>query len=578
MPKIINYSLGSWVQNCHSFSNLRKIVELFLLGSEHNLYLTNIKVPQIVGDMVVQTTILSYLKNPVDIPLSILKGTAFSPRSSAKCNGIAQAAINGQRRPFVDDWTSINFIKWAVICNFINYDETGQRCNLTPLGEKLCSTQIGSQDELECFKLGLSSYPPVFRILSLLEQNVQTPLTKFDLGKNLGFTNEAGFTSYPFEILTQSFDGLSKTEINKLKTDCEGTSDKYARDICSWLINLKLINEKSISINSITIGAYAINSNGLKYLNQIRGNSSNKKTTKHVPLSMLGFGKGDKDKNTEYVRFRRGNLLGNVLNNANTSLTINQLCVELAKYGIVEEPNIILNDLKGLINIGIDIQYYNGSYKLKDNIFLPKIVNRQVVKHKDIVQERHDKTLSLISESVQKHSQLILLAHEGKNNKLFESGVMDLLLNVAKFEGKYLGGASRPDGVILFDYEDEVNNSKRLGILLDQKAYENGYNVPIGQSDAMGRYIEEHQRKDPQLNKNCWWNKFPCDELAFCFISGEFNGEFNNKIKRISHSRNVNGSVITIDNLLILCDKIINNNIDKLTIARLFKSGQEIII
>jgi Restriction endonuclease FokI, C terminal/Restriction endonuclease FokI, recognition domain/Restriction endonuclease FokI, catalytic domain/Type-2 restriction enzyme D3 domain len=579
MSKTKNYSLGAWVQNCHSFANLRKVVEVFFSGSENNLYLINTKIPQIVEDSDIKNQILSHLKKPINIPLHVLKGTAFYPRSNAKCNGIVQAAIDGQRRPFVDDWTSINFIKWAVLCNFISYDEALQTCNITPLGEQLCQTERDSEEENELLKLGLSTYPPIFRILSLLEQNIQKPLTKFELGKNLGFTNEAGFTSYPFEVLAQSFDGLSKSAINKLKTDCEGTSDKYARDICSWLLSLKLIKETPIVINSVSIGAYSINSNGIKYLNQIRGNSSNKKIVKHIPLSMLGFGiKGDNDKNTEYIRFRRGTLLGNVLKNATKALTINEICSDLVCYNINEPSNIIINDINGLINIGIDIETFNGSYKLNDKIIVPNIINRKIVKHKDVVQERHDKILSLVSEPIQKHSQLILLAHEGKNNKLFESGVMDLLLNVAKFDGKYLGGASRPDGIIIFDYENELNEKRKLGVLLDQKAYEDGYNVPIGQSDAMSRYIEEYQKKDVLLNKNCWWESFPCDELSFCFISGEFNGEFNNKINRISISRNVSGSVITIDNLLLLCDKLIQNKITKKEVAKLFTSGKEIVL
>ena len=579
MPKKDIYSLGSWVQNCHSFSNLRKVIEIFVPGSNNHSYLSLTKIPKIVSDISVQNELLLFLNNPSNIPLYVLKGTSFTPRSSAQCNGLVQAAIDGQRRLFVDDWTAINFIKWAVICNFLDYDEDKQLFNITQLGRNLVATEIDSSEEKEFFKKGLSTYPPIFRILSLLDKNLTTPLTKFDLGKNLGFTNEVGFTSYPFEILIQSFDGLSKKERNKLKTDCEGTSDKYARGICSWLLELQLIIKKTILIKNVKIDGYSIHANGKKFLNQIIGNSSNKKITKNLSLTMLGGGvKGDKDKNTDYIRNRRGNLLNNVLSTMNSPLSIQEICKNLTNYGINENETVILNDLKGLINIGINIQEVNDKYYFNDDIILPSILNRQVVKHKDIIQDRHDKILSLVSDPIKKFSQLILLAHEGKNNKLFESKVMDLLLKTAQFEGKYLGGASRPDGIIIFPYQNNQGEVKRLGVLLDQKAYENGYNVPIGQSDAMSRYIEEYQRKDPLLNKNLWWQEFKCDEIAFCFISGEFNGSFNNKIQRISHGRGVNGAVITIDNLLLLCDKKINNHLSATEMALLFQSGKEIIL
>ena len=44
---------------------------------------------------------------------SDLVGTAFNPRSSARCNGIVQATVKGQQRPFISDWPADNFVRWA---------------------------------------------------------------------------------------------------------------------------------------------------------------------------------------------------------------------------------------------------------------------------------------------------------------------------------------------------------------------------------------------------------------------------------------------------------------------------------
>ena len=52
-------------------------------------------------------------QRPLRISYTDLVGTSFTPRSAARCNGIVQAAVRGQVRPFIGDWPADNFVRWA---------------------------------------------------------------------------------------------------------------------------------------------------------------------------------------------------------------------------------------------------------------------------------------------------------------------------------------------------------------------------------------------------------------------------------------------------------------------------------
>lgn len=54
---------------------------------------------------------------PLKIKYADLVGTSFTPRSSARCNGIVQATVKGQVRDFISDWPADNFVRWAITSN-----------------------------------------------------------------------------------------------------------------------------------------------------------------------------------------------------------------------------------------------------------------------------------------------------------------------------------------------------------------------------------------------------------------------------------------------------------------------------
>ena len=116
-----------WIQDPGSLENLLKVVETFDHNSQtHQDLLANL-IPQKVLRQDGRQSLISELnsrnghRNYPKITYRSLVGTAFTPRSSARCNGIIQTLIPGQRRPFISDWPANNFIRWAETLGSVSY-------------------------------------------------------------------------------------------------------------------------------------------------------------------------------------------------------------------------------------------------------------------------------------------------------------------------------------------------------------------------------------------------------------------------------------------------------------------------
>lgn len=117
----------------------------------------------------------------------------------------------------------------------------------------------------------------------------------------------------------------------------------------------------------------------------------------------------------------------------------------------------------------------------------------------------------------------------------------------------HLGGSRKPDGIIYTD-----NLSDNYGVIIDTKAYSKGYDLPISQVDEMTRYVEENSKRNTMRNSNEWWNNFSdnINEFYFTFISGEFKGNIDEKLSRISIATNRKGIAIAIISLLKLANEV----------------------
>lgn len=547
-----------WVQNPSNFESLKKVVAIFDNTSKTYAELKDKKIKMLVEERDGQKELINALNaNPLKIEYCNLVGTSFTPRSSARCNGIVQATIKGQRKEFIDDWSSDNFVRWAHALGFIKYNYDTDTFEITEAGRKYVQSKDDSNEESSILEDAMLSYPPVARVLTLLSNGEH--LTKYEIGKKLGFVGEAGFTSLPLNVLIMTLATTDEPkEKNKIKTDWDGSSDKYARMISGWLVKLGLLVQrpKLVTVDfggelySETIGhAYMITDKGLKAVRRLLGVNKVARVSKNVFWEMLATKGMDKN----YIRTRRAYIL-KILVEANKVLTLENIKDKLKLANINESINTIKNDINGLINIGINIKSETTGYKIYDSIndfIIPKIGDTEGIKSN--ISLLKDELRGQISHISHDYLSLIDLAFDSKQNRLFEMKVLELLVNEYGFKGKHLGGSRKPDGIV---YSTTLEDN--FGIIVDTKAYSEGYTLPISQADEMERYVRENNKRDEEINPNKWWENFSeeVEKYYFVFISGSFKGKFEEQLRRLSMTTGVNGSAVNVVNLLLGAEKI----------------------
>lgn len=546
-----------WVQDPSDFEALYKVVSIFNENSDTYKELVEHKINELVEERDGKQRLLEALEiRPLKIKYQDLVGTSFTPRSSARCNGIVQATVKGQKRPFISDWPADNFIRWAQCLGFIKYNYYDDTFEITETGLEF-SNSLQDEEKNEILENALLSYPPAVRILNLLEDG--SVKTKFELGKSIGFVGEDGFTSLPQDILVMTLATEDDVkEKNKLRTDTEGSSDKYARMIAKWLTKIGLLKQvtKSITVNigndtyTENIGqSYIITAKGIKALNKVRGKSKFKKIAKNISWEMLATKGADRD----YIRTRRSYIV-KILSESKNGLSLEEIRDRLEFYAISELFTVVKDDIKGLINIGLNITKINDKYYFEDEIndfIIPRIINDN--SSKSDITIKKDELRENLDELSHEYLSLIDLSFDSNQNRLFEMKVVELLTKECNYKGLHLGGSRKPDGIIYTD-----NLSDNYGVIIDTKAYSKGYDLPISQVDEMTRYVEENNKRDTTRNPNEWWNNFSdsLNEFYFTFISGEFKGNIDEKLNRISIATNRKGAAIAIISLLKLANEI----------------------
>lgn len=560
-----------WVQNPSNFDSLKKVVSIFDNTSKTYIELKDKKIKKLVEERDGQKKLINALnQNPLKIKYCDLVGTSFNPRSSARCNGIVQATVKGQRKEFIDDWSADNFVRWAHTLGFIKYNYDTDTFEITELGRDYVHSEDASCEESVILEKAMLSYPPVARVLTLLSNGEH--LTKYEIGKKLGFAGEAGFTSLPLNVLIMTLATTDEPkEKNKIKTDWDGSSDKYARMISGWLVKLGLLVQrpKLVTIDfggevySETIGhAYMITDKGLKAVRKLLGVNKVARVSKNVFWEMLATKGIDKN----YIRTRRAYIL-KILIESNKVLTLDNIKDKLELFDIKESITTIKDDINGLINTGINIKSETTGYKIYDSIndfIIPKVKDGDNAKSN--ISLLKDELRGQINHISHEYLSLVDLAFDSKQNRLFEMKVLELLVNEYGFKGKHLGGSRKPDGVV---YSTTLEDN--FGIIVDTKAYSDGYNLPISQADEMERYIRENANRDEEVNPNKWWENFSeeVEKYYFVFISGSFKGKFEEQLKRLSMTTGVTGSAVNVVNLLLGAEKLKSG---ELTIEELEKA------
>lgn len=567
-----------WVQEAYTIANLKGVVKVFVLGSDVNIKLKTDKIPRLISEEYERDKMIKYLdQSEIKVPYSLLKGKGTPKgytRSNAPCSGIVQAVLTGQRKEYQSDWPADSFLRWAVSIGFLDYDRNDDTCSITDNGRKYALSVDNSIEEYEVLRDALLSNPPVCRIMQLLDKYGH--LTKFEIGCQLGFVGEDGFTTIPQRMILQGLSvAKSQKEISKLLQDTEGTADKYVRTICSWLITMGWVekNSKEVSTNIdnseywYSIGqAYRLTLKGRKELKYASGSSKFKRVPKRVPWEMLATKPSDRN----YLRNRRTYIIKYI---STTYRTIDDIITELRTNGINEDSVTITDDIRGLENIGLSISRKGNSYKLMDTIVgleIPSSIEKTPLAKSD---------LSVIKDSIRKqlthldHKYLLLidLGFDGKRDRDYEMQTAELLTGELSFKGARLGDTRKPDVCIYYD---------KNGLIIDNKAYGKGYSLPIKQADEMLRYIEENKTRQSSINPNEWWKIFDdtVTNFNFAFISGEFIGGFRDRIKNISLRSQTNGCVINSVNLLLLAEKLKSGEISYVEAFEKFGCNDEVKI
>lgn len=561
-----NFRSFGWVQDPSNLRSLCNVTAIFDENSRMHQALVNEIIPTLVEERDGREDLLDALrKRPLRIPYAKLVGTAFKPRNLSRCNGIVQATVEGQIRPFIGEWQADNFVRWAYAFNFIKYHYEDDTFEITKEGQELVCANKGSEEETfnaqkelsleetELLTKAALSYPPAVRILRLLA-NEDAHMTKFELGKQLGFIGEGGFTSLPQSVLLRSLAITEDSkEANKMKADWEGSSDKYARMIAKWLAKLGLVeaDPKSFDVmiqgknHIVTIGqAYRITTKGYMALNYSKGKSSYKKLSKNICFEMLATKASDR----EYLRTRRAYII-KFMSEAKQGITTEQLMDKLKNCNVDCDLGSIEDDIIGLINIGLTIKKGNGIYTLEDEI-QDFLIPTAKLTGKSEIEILKEQLRPQINHLAHEYLSLLDLAYDSKQNRLFELKTMQLLTEECEFEGLHLGGSRKPDGIV---YTNRTNGSS-YGIIIDTKAYSGGYSLPITQADEMERYIGENQLRDINVNPNAWWNNFDQEitEFYYIFVAGHFKGKYKDQIERINCSKHVKGAAVSIQTLLCL--------------------------
>jgi hypothetical protein len=439
------------------------------------------------------------------------------------------------------NWDARCRIKAIQALGLVKIDRHIQGYDLTELGRKLkaCtkSTNIRrrlrllTDDEKEIFKRGLLTNPPVIRVLSLLDEdrrNSNEGLSKYDIGKNLGFVGDVGFTHIdPYWVVSQ---GLSFN--NK-----EGDADKWARTILSWLTQVGWVNQDGYKeINGKKLAIYK----SIPEVERILRYDA-KRIKRNVPIEMLC---SQHHSFPKLIQKRRSIILRN-LQNAKTST---QIINDLRRQGLEANEEVFKFEILNLKNAGFSIVESGGYYKLAEKINLDIIPIPSVSNALNAIE-------ALIQQSVVKYEatipakfvdHLIRFGCVGDMNREFESIVAEYFRFLG-YDTDYLGqGRGRaPDSIV--KYKHPSHYARSYGLIVDSKSTSGKYNFPVGDKRKMKEYI---MRYGPKLLAEHIQNH------AFLFVSSDFIDDITRHIEEIRSETDIAGSAIKVIVLLELGNKI----------------------
>lgn len=587
-----------WIQNPGSLDSLKKVIGAFVYNSSSYLNLIDYKLPLLKMNKLISlenySKFLDMLQSStIKMPYVIAKGKGAmgGKRSEALCTGIVQAVLNGQKnyklvglngqsitvkKPYCDDWTTDGYLRWGVSTGLLEYDRSEDNLTVSELGLQLVKAKDGSLEEKKIFSRALLSYPPVYRVLSILSDH--NAYTKFEIGSQLGFKGELGFTSIPQEVFIYDyFDAQTSKDRSSIRSNMEGDADKYARMIAGWLTKMgwlktdvKKVTGKYFGIsNTMKLEAWKITREGEKALTMSNGNSKNPRIPKIIKYEMLA----SKISDCDYVRFRRANILFYL----KTAQTIESIQNHLKSIAVDEEIDTIKDDIDNFENIGIRVSYKNNRYRLLDIIegldipSKPTIITKSnllILKNTVRNRLRHVDHRYLVLFDLA-YSDAASKAQKNLEAKEFEIETANLFAKEMGVRAERLGQSNKPD--VLIEYGN-------YGTIIDNKSYKEGLNISAGLRDEMARYVEQNKLRQSKIPPNEWWKWFNKDtkDFTFLYVTSFLKGNFADQLDYIYQLRQVKGAAISVENLLYFTEAIKSGVISKESFFNSFNNNEMI--
>lgn len=547
-----------WVQDASRYDNLRTTVECFEMGTPAWERLVAERIPQLVTDGEMGNTLLQALYST---PMRLSYGLLTGRDRPGEYSGILPLVLDGQSNGPMRGWSVDSFVRWAHALQLIKYHVETDAFSITDRGHRFVNTQSGSEEEYEILEEALLSYPPAVRVLSLLAGDPDRALSKHEIGHQLGFVGEPGFTSFTEATYVREWALADAERRKELKNILEGDSTKYARQICSWLCHLKHPwargTRKSVLFGTgdgrqvpVLMGAWQITADGYAALHSATGTSCHPRSPKFVPNQMLATKSQDRD----YLRTRRYWVLSTVATHAST---LRELVTKLSEKDITTTESAVASDLQGLYSCGLAMHERVGRWKCDDTIIgleAPLLEAPPVETNIRALVERIKGELQVVPAE---YAELVAMSYDGSSNASslkFEVKTMELLRDICHLSAVHLGGPNRPDGLAIVDGSV---------VIIDTKAYSQGFSIPVGDRDKMIRYIEDLRSQDSRRNPQCqWWEWVGQQNVAvngqcFLFVSSQFVGAFRAQLQIISAPpQDTRGAAVTAETLLRLVDQV----------------------
>jgi len=152
------------------------------------------------------------------------------------------------------------------------------------------------------------------------------------------------------------------------------------------------------------------------------------------------------------------------------------------------------------------------------------------------------------------------LAFKGRDNAIeFEKATVELFKNIFGFETKHIGSVGlNPDVYVL------SNEGKYIGIL-DNKAYRR-YTISNDHRNRMvHNYIEQYKS-----------DVYPL--AFFSYISGGFGSNIDSQIKSISDETQVNGSAMSVTNMIRMVEKHAQKQYSHSSIKDIFSLNRQVVL